>query len=1039
MMPFRRTPSSTSSGGAGRSLNSFRAQLTILMVALVAAAAGTLGWLAYDTAHDSIKQDALLLVATAADARELALVSLLERQQARAENFLSNISAACQPAQAEQIDCMRRLLSDFAATEQLKAARLKVAGIDSPVSLGAASPPTAALQAEQLAWLQSGPDGAGYWVLAAQDDLRLALFYRLEAINQIFRGGKGLGRSGEVFLADPHGFFVTPPRHAEPSGASRPIEAEPMRLCLAGRDDEMLAADYRGVEVIHGFRHVPAIGGGCIMAHIETAEALAPVAVLRQESLLIAVAFSGAALLAAGALARRFAQPVDKLTQRVRALQSGDFDSPVPREGPAELRLFAASLEQMARSLRESQMRNQAVLQNALDAVVGMDAEGRVSDWNAQAEVIFGWKREEALGQPMQELIIPERYRESHVRGLAHYLGTGEHAVLNRRIEITALRRSGEEFPVELTVTPLREDSGHFFYAFVRDLSEVKRAQAERGRLQRLGMTVNNNATSALFLMDARQHCTYMNPAAEKMTGFTLAEVQGRPLHEFVHYLHPDGRPYPIQDCPIDRALPQNNQERGEDVFIHKDGRFYNVAFTASPIIDEGEPVGTVIEVHDITEEKRQQKERQRAQERQSFLMEASTLLAESLELEGTLGRVARLAVPRFADLCSVRILQSERELPPLAVAYADSAKEAWVEQLLGALTPDPTLGFGAAEVIRSGTSQLIPEVSGAMRQALVRSYPALEPAVKELGLVSMMAVPMKSGGQLLGVISLATTAVSGRRFDQDDLAFAEEFARRCAAAVENARLFQQVQEGVRLRDEFLSIASHELKTPLTPLQLQVQTILRRAAQLTRDDEARQWLEQRLATLQRQGERLNRLVDELLDISRLARGRLQLNLETVELAAVVNEVVATLHSQGEMDRHGAQVSVSVEPGIIGQWDRLRLEQVIINLLTNALKYGEGSPVTITGRAQGEEATFTVADKGMGIPEAHQQRIFERFERAASATHYGGLGLGLYIVHQVVSALGGSIAVQSAPGQGAAFTVTLPLSGPASSSAEGEEQ
>jgi PAS domain S-box-containing protein len=734
--------------------------------------------------------------------------------------------------------------------------------------------------------------------------------------------------------------------------------------------------------------------------------------------------------LAAAALARRFTRPIDKLTQRVRALQRGDFDSPVPREGPAELRLFAASFEHMARSLRESEMRNQAVLHNALDAVVGMDAEGRVSDWNAQAEAIFGWKRAEALGQPMHTLIIPPRHREGHVRGLERFLSSGEQTVLNRRIEITALRRSGEEFPVELTVTPLWAGDTHFFYAFVRDLSEVKRVQAERSRLERWSMTVNNNATSALFLMDARQHCTYMNPAAEKMTGFTLAEVQGRPLHEFIHYLHPDGRPYPIQDCPIDRALPQKNQERGEDVFIHKDGSFYNVAFSASPILEEGAPVGTVIEVRDISEEKRQQREREHAQERQRFLVEASNLLAESLDFEDTLSKVAHLAVPRVADLCSVRILETDGSLPPLAVAYASSDKEAWVEELLRDLAPDPKLAFGAAETLRTGAPQLIPEVSEPVRQALIRAYPALEPAVKELGLVSVMSVPMRAAGRQLGVISLVATNASKRRFDQADLAFAEEFARRCAAAVENARLFKQVQEGVRLRDEFLSIASHELKTPLTPLQLQVQTILRRAAQLTRDDEARQWLEQRLATLQRQGERLNRLVDELLDISRLARGRLQLNLEAVELAEVVDEVVTTLQTQGEMERRGAQVSVSIEAGIVGRWDRLRLEQVIINLLTNALKYGEGSPVAIAGRAQEGEAILTVADKGIGISEAYQQRIFERFERAASATHYGGLGLGLYIVQQVISALGGTIGVQSSPGQGATFTVTLPLGGPA---------
>ncbi|WP_205665278.1 PAS domain-containing protein [Caldimonas tepidiphila] len=115
------------------------------------------------------------------------------------------------------------------------------------------------------------------------------------------------------------------------------------------------------------------------------------------------------------------------------------------------------------------------------------------------------------------------------------------------------------------------------------------------------------NATVALFVMDEHQHCVYMNGAAELLTGFTLPEVQGRPLHDFVHHHRPDGTPYPLAECPIDRAAPQNNQQQGEEVFIHKDGHFYPVAFTASPIRHEDKVVGTVIEVQDISTRKRQE------------------------------------------------------------------------------------------------------------------------------------------------------------------------------------------------------------------------------------------------------------------------------------------------------------------------------------------------------------------------------------------------------------------------------------------------
>jgi PAS domain S-box-containing protein len=164
----------------------------------------------------------------------------------------------------------------------------------------------------------------------------------------------------------------------------------------------------------------------------------------------------------------------------------------------------------------------------------------------------------------------------------------------------------------------------------VADITEAKRAQLEAG----LRETIANNATLALFLMDARQHCTYMNPAAERMTGFTLADVRGRPLHDFIHHTRPDGRPYPLAECPIDRALPTRTQEKGEEVFVNRDGSFYPVAFTASPILQNGLPIGTVIEVRDLTEEKRARRELQDKDER----------LRETLEREQAARREAEAA-----------------------------------------------------------------------------------------------------------------------------------------------------------------------------------------------------------------------------------------------------------------------------------------------------------------------------------------------------------------------------------------------------------
>jgi PAS domain S-box-containing protein len=253
------------------------------------------------------------------------------------------------------------------------------------------------------------------------------------------------------------------------------------------------------------------------------------------------------------------------------------------------------------------------------------------------------------------------------------------------------------------------------------------------------------------------------------------------------------------------------------------------------------------------------------------------------------------------------------------------------------------------------------------------------------------------------------------------------DITERIRSEAERARLLREAQEAVRVRDEFLSIASHELRTPLTPLNLKLHALLRVAESAAPGGAvpaARVAADVHIA--QRQVRKLADLIRDLLDVSRLAHGRLSLNPEDVDLAALTREVTAGLAPEAE--RAGCIVEVHAERGVAGHWDRLRLEQVLTNLLTNALKYGAGQPIRVEVRAEGEDAVLVVRDSGIGIESEHLARIFGRFERAVSERHYGGLGLGLYITQQGVQAMGGTIHVESLPGQGATFSVRLPLRG-----------
>jgi len=235
-----------------------------------------------------------------------------------------------------------------------------------------------------------------------------------------------------------------------------------------------------------------------------------------------------------------------------------------------------------------------------------------------------------------------------------------------------------------------------------------------------------------------------------------------------------------------------------------------------------------------------------------------------------------------------------------------------------------------------------------------------------------------------------------------------------------------QAEEGIRLRDEFLSVASHELKTPLTPLALRLAQMKREAQGAQLDQRPRERQLRHLEVAERQVKKLAELVGDLLDVARLSTGRMRLELEPVDLSALVSEVVARFEPEAE--QAGCWLGLRAPPSLVGHWDLLRLEQVITNLLSNALKYGAGRPVHITVDSDGARARLTVRDEGIGIAPEDLQRIFGRFERAVSERHYGGLGLGLYVTRQFVQAMSGTVEAESVQGQGATFTVTLPLAG-----------
>lgn len=510
----------------------------------------------------------------------------------------------------------------------------------------------------------------------------------------------------------------------------------------------------------------------------------------------------------------------------------------------------------------------------------------------------------------------------------------------------------------------------------------------------------------AMVLLDLNGVVLYASPSTQRLWGYPSRELIGRVAFEGIH---------PDDQENAAKLLAALVAEPGKSLsitfrFQHRDGSWRWMEGTTTNLLDDAGVGAIVGNYQDITRRKVLEQNLQ-------FLAHASSLLSSSLDFATIWDHLVNLAVPFIADWCAVDILNEQGVFDIAAIAHKDPAKVALVSEYRQAHPIDVNDKFGLPVIIRTKQKEYIPLITDELLVTIAKSEGDLE-VVRALGMTSALSVPLIVQDKGIGAITFVTSE-SRKRLGETDVAMAEELAHRASLALENATLYREAQQAISMRDDFIAVASHELKTPVTSLKMYAQVLQKQLARAGEESQSRS-----LAKMDAQLDKLTRLINDLLNVSRLQQGRLEFQEEAFDLNEVAQEAIE--HIRPTSEKHHIQLEGQIERPVWG--DRDRIGQVFTNLLANAIKFSPGADTVIVRLiAEPERAVVSVRDFGIGIEEEHQSSIFNQFYRVTDPDErtFPGLGIGLYISREIIRRHGGSIQVASEKGQGAEFRFTVP--------------
>jgi PAS domain S-box-containing protein len=552
------------------------------------------------------------------------------------------------------------------------------------------------------------------------------------------------------------------------------------------------------------------------------------------------------------------------------------------------------------------------------------------------------------------------------------------------------------------------------------------------------------SSADGILAFDSQFRYILWNPAMERISGVPRAEAMGRHAFELFPFLIETGEDRAFREALAGRSTVT----RDHPYKIHGTGRQGFFEGYYSPLRNAaGEIVGGLGVIRDVTERKEAEEnnrlllqaqaaraEAEASRQRFAFLAEVSRVLSSSLDESETFAGLARLLVPALGDYCIVDVFEETGEVRRAEVRHKDPAGQELVNELRR-FTPSLGSKWGVGRVMRTGEPLFVPEVDEGQLRTGTPNAEQLR-VLLALGPRSSIVVPMMSRGRVFGAVTLAITG-NDRRYGPEDFATAEEMGHRAALAIDNARLYQRsrrLAEELRQRvadlaaadrrkDEFLAMLAHELRNPLAAISSAGQVLGQtrsavdpRAAELT-------------AVIGRQTRHLTRLVEDLLDVSRFTRGKIELRKGPLDLRQAVQGAVESTRPLIDRRRHELEVSLPDEPLWL-EADATRIEQVLANLLHNAAKFTEpGGHIALSVERHGDEVAVAVRDDGSGIEPELLPRIFDLFvqEDRSLARSHGGLGIGLTLVRGLVEQHGGRVEARSdGPGRGCEILIRLPL-------------